>query len=299
MSRKNYFYGERKKKCYFEGWYFKHENGSQTICFIPSFHINPRGEKSAMLQVIANDHVWKIHYAPEQFYAAKGRLYCRIGRNVFSETGISIDIRTRELKMKGKLVYGKFSQLSGDIMGPFRWIPFMQCRHEIISMRHNVAGTLKINREQLHFDKGIGYIEKDRGTSFPDQYVWTQCSRGAGGRLHLMAAAATIPVGPFSFEGTIVEIWYGRRHYRLATYCGARVKERTEKRIVIEQKHIKFEAQLQQNHPQKLLAPQLGAMGRGIYEHAACTVRYRLFVDGDLLFDEICTPAGFEADIRE
>ena len=67
MSRKNYFYGERKKKCYFEGWYFKHENGSQTICFIPSFHINPRGEKSAMLQVIANDHVWKIHYAPEQF----------------------------------------------------------------------------------------------------------------------------------------------------------------------------------------------------------------------------------------
>ena len=294
MSRKNYFYGERKKKCYFEGWYFKHENGSQTICFIPSFHIDPRGEKSAMLQVIANDHVWKIHYAPEQFYAAKGRLYCRIGRNVFSENGISIDIRTRELKMKGKLVYGKFSQLSGDIMGPFRWIPFMQCRHEIISMRHNVAGTLKINREQLHFG-----IEKDRGTSFPDQYVWTQCSRGAGGRLHLMAAAATIPVGPFSFEGTIAEIWYGRRHYRLATYCGARVKERTEKRIVIEQKHIKFEAQLQQNHPQKLLAPQLGAMGRGIYEHAACTVRYRLFVDGDLLFDEICTPAGFEADIRE
>ena len=66
----------------------------------------------------------------------------------------------------------------------------------------------------------------------------------------MMAAAATIPVGPFSFEGTIAEIWYGRRHYRLATYCGARVKERTEKRIVIEQKHIKFEAQLQQNHPQ-------------------------------------------------
>ena len=252
-----------------------------------------------MLQVIANDHVWKIHYAPEQFYAAKGRLYCRIGRNVFSENGISIDIRTRELKMKGKLVYGKFSQLSGDIMGPFRWIPLMQCRHEIISMRHNVAGTLKINGEQLHFGKGIGYIEKDRGTSFPDQYVWTQCSRGAGGRLHLMAAAATIPVGPFSFAGTIAEIWYGRRHYRLATYCGARVKERTEKRIVIEQKQIKFEAQLQQNHPQKLLAPQLGAMGRGIYEHAACTVRYRLFVNGDLLFDEICTPAGFEADIRE
>ena len=68
---------------------------------------------------------------------------------------------------------------------------------------------------------------------------------------------------------------------------------------MIEQKHIKLEARLQQNHPQKLLAPQLGAMGRGIYEHAACTVRYRLFVDGDLLFDEICTPAGFEADIRE
>ena len=298
MSRKNYFYGEQKGKCYFEGWYFKHENGSQTICFIPSFHIDQRGQRSAMLQVIANDHVWKIHYAPEQFYAAKGRLYCRIGRNVFSENGISIDIRTRELKMKGNLSYGKFAELQRDIMGPFRRMPFLQCRHEIISMRHRVAGTLKLNREKIHFGKGSGYIEKDRGTSFPDRYVWTQCSRGAGGRLNLMAAAATIPVGPFSFEGTIAEIWFGRRKYRLATYCGARVKESTEKRMVIEQKNIKFEAQLQEKNPQKLLAPQSGAMGRNIYEHAACTVRYRLFENGEVIFNEICTPAGFEADIR-
>ena len=97
MSREKLFY-EGNKEVPFEGWYFKHENGSQTICFIPSFHINPRGEKSAMLQVIANDHVWKIHYAPEQFYAAKGRLYCRIGKMSFPENGISIDIRTKKIE---------------------------------------------------------------------------------------------------------------------------------------------------------------------------------------------------------
>lgn len=298
MRGKKYFYGERKKRSYFEGWYFKQENESQTICFIPSFHIDRKGKKSAMLQVIVNEHVWTIHYAPEQFYAAKGRLYCRVGRNIFSENGISIDIRTKDLRMKGTLAYGKFSTLKRDIMGPFCRVPLMQCRHEVISMRHGVAGTLEWNREKISFYKGKGYIEKDRGSSFPEEYLWTQCTEGAEGRLSLMAAAATIPFGIFRFHGTIAEIWYGGKCYRLATYCGARVREQNSRRLVIAQKELLFQAELQEKHPQKLLAPRSGAMQRTVCEHAACAVRYRLLQHGAVIFDEICAPAGFEADLK-
>lgn len=299
MRGKKYFYGEKKKRSYFEGWYFKQENETQTICFIPSFHIDEKGQKSAMLQIIANEHVWTIHYAPEQFYAAKGRLYCRIGRNIFSENGISIDIRTKGLSMKGKLAYGKFSTLQQDIMGPFCRVPLMQCRHEVISMRHSVVGTLEFNREKICFSKGSGYIEKDCGNSFPEEYLWTQCTKGAEGRLSLMAAAATIPFGPVRFDGTIAEIWYGRKRYRLATYCGARVKERTGRRLVITQKDLLFQAELQDQNPRKLLAPKSGVMRRTIYEHASCTVRYCLMKKGVVIFDEFCNSSGFEADIKE
>lgn len=298
MRGKKYFYGERKKNSYFEGWYFKQENETQTICFIPSFHIDRNGKKSAMLQVIANEQVWTIHYAPEQFYAAKGRLYCRIGKNVFSAKGISIDIQTKELRMKGQLAYGAFSTLERDIMGPFCRMPLLQCRHEIISMRHSVAGMLEVNREKIRFYQGNGYIEKDRGSSFPEEYLWTQCTKGAEGRLSLMAAAATISVGYFRFCGAIAEIWYGGTRYRIATYHGASVRERTSHRLVITQKELLFQAELLEKHPQKLLAPQSGAMQRTVYEHASCTVRYRLLKHGAVVFDEICTSAGFESDLK-
>ena len=49
---------------------------------------------------------------------------------------------------------------------------------------------------------------------------------------------------------------------------------------------------------QKLLAPRSGAMQRTVCEHAACAVRYRLLQHGAVIFDEICAPAGFEADLK-
>ena len=49
------FHGEKKKKSFFEGWYLKHQSGKESLSFIPAFHIDEEGNRSASIQVITND----------------------------------------------------------------------------------------------------------------------------------------------------------------------------------------------------------------------------------------------------
>ena len=49
-----YFCGPRKRKNYFEGWYFKHSSKNLNIAFIPSISVVNSNEKRAYIQVISN-----------------------------------------------------------------------------------------------------------------------------------------------------------------------------------------------------------------------------------------------------
>lgn len=69
-----------------------------------------------------------------------------------------------------------FTPLRSDIMGPFRFLPGMECSHGVISMGHSLEGKLDLNGKRIDFSGGTGYVETDRGRSFPSAYLWTQCT---------------------------------------------------------------------------------------------------------------------------
>ena len=103
---------------------------------------------------------------------------------------------------------------------PSNLSPFLQCRHSILSMKHSVTGNICINGVDYSFSNANGYLEGDRGYSFPKEYAWTQCFFAGGS---LVLCVADIPFGLFSFTGIISIIHYHGREYRLATYLGAKV----------------------------------------------------------------------------
>ena len=45
-------------------------------------------------------------------------------------------------------------------MGPYSFIPFMECYHGILSMNHKILGSLKYNDENISFNEGKGYMER-------------------------------------------------------------------------------------------------------------------------------------------
>ena len=156
-------------------------------------------------------------------------------------------------------------------MGPFRYVPFMQCRHSVYSMRHSVNGELSINDTPYVFQDAIGYSEGDRGYSFPRKYAWTQYSFPGGA---LMLSIAEIPFGGFCFTGIIGIVLLHGKEYRLATYLGAKADKVEADEMIVRQGGFTFTVKPQDLSGYPLCAPAAGVMARTIYEHPSCKVFY-------------------------
>lgn len=200
----------------FSGWYFRCQSDLQTLAVIPSVH-RTKESKYCAIQLITDTQSFHVPFPYPDFHKEGDQI--SIAGNRFGKEGITLDIRTLDLHATGSVQFGPFTPIQYDIMGPFRYVPFMQCRHSVYSMHHSVDGELIVNGTPYMFANAFGYIEGDRGYSFPSKYVWTQCSFPDGA---LMLSIADIPIGGFHFTGVIGIVHLRGKEYRLATYLGAK-----------------------------------------------------------------------------
>lgn len=283
-----------RKKDFFEGWYFKHQKGENTISFIPGINIDSKGNRSAFIQVITNKSSYNINYSFSKFIAFKDKLKIKIGDSIFSSKGVEIHIKDENLTIDGKIEYGSLTPIEYEIMGPFRVMPFMECSHSIISLSHKLRGSLTINGEELDLQDGIGYIETNRGTSFPKTYLWTQCNDFHNEKISIMAAIADIPFMGLNFKGCICVVYYKGKEYRLATYNGVRILKHNCKSLILKRGKYELDIKITNENPQKLLAPSGGNMSRTIHQNAACTANFKFYIDNNLEFNINSDNCSFE-----
>ncbi len=298
-----YFHGIGKKYPYFEGWYLKHQNQGKTIALIPAVHADKKGGWSASIQVVTDEGAWYFTYPIELCKLSRRSFRVKIGENIFSEKGIRIKIVNSEIAVEGRIHYGKFQKIKGDIMGFFQWIPFLQCHHGVISMAHNLSGSLTVcgkdkKEEIIEFTGGRGYIETDWGSSFPRTYIWSQCGFGMDEKNSIMVSAADVPVFGFHLPGCICAIHYKGREYRLGTYYGARIKEYGPGTVTITQGIMTVKVTRQSDNSFGLHAPQGGSMKRMIKESPACLVRYQFWMGRVNVFDVISDRGSYEEEIE-
>lgn len=290
-----YFHGKNRSGPYFEGWYLKHQSRRrQSLALIPAFHIDHTGRRGASLQVIANSGSWWLEYPEAQFHADPNHFQLQLGQSWFSRQGCVLNIDQDGFLLQGTLKYGPFTAIRSDIMGPFGLFAGMQCSHGIISMGHRLEGALKLNGEILDFSNGTGYIETDRGRSFPSSYLWTQCVWNGSENGSLMLAIASIPLPVVSFTGCICAVVHRGREYRLATYQGANIIEWSPNSARIRQGKYRLTVELLEEQGQSLRAPVEGSMKRTIHESLRATVRYCFWKEEELLFQHIDPCASFE-----
>ena len=275
---------------YFCGWYFKCQNKEQTIALIPAVH-SFNGKPSASLQIIGDNDYCNIPLSYQRMQIDKHEPHASYSPNYFSPQGIKLNLYTHNFSASGKLTFSNFTPIRYDIMGPFHFVPFMECRHNIFSMRHRVDGSLTINDHTYTFTNSLGYIEGDRGYSFPKQYLWSHCFFADGS---LMLSVAHIPLGPIQFTGIISVIMLGKKEYRLATYLGAKVLKIKDREVVIRQGDLTLTAALLDNSSFPLRAPVLGQMSRTIGENASCLAYYHLTKGGKTLLEFKSSRASFE-----
>lgn len=264
----------------FEGWYFKHQKGDDMVAFIPG-----QAESGAFIQVISQEGAQQFEIsnltADDGVIRADG---CR-----FSRQGCHIELPG----ISGEIAYGPFAPLSSDIMGPFRFFP-MECRHGVLSMAHGLQGNVMIHGHMHSFDGGLGYIEKDSGTSFPRSYLWMQCNDFPT-PCSIMVSIAHVPFCGSSFRGCICAIWYQGREYRLATYRGVQIPAFTPEHICLSQGRFLLELDIAPSHVgHPLRAPHLGKMCNTIRESCNAHLHARLWKSGKLVFDLQSDHAAYE-----
>ena len=273
---------------YFCGWYFRCQSDQQTLAVIPSVH-KPKPSKYCTLQLITDTQAFHVPFPFSAFQKKDGQI--TLGGNRFGKDGVCLGIHTPDLHVTGSVRFGAFTPIQYDIMGPFRYVPFLQCRHSIFSMRHSVDGTLWVNGTPYVFRDAVGYMEGDRGYSFPTSYVWTQCSFSNGA---LMLSVADIPLGCFHFTGVIGVVLLHGKEYRLATYLGAKAVKRKPEEIVVRQGSLLLTVRPHGSGGHPLRAPIRGAMTRTIHECASCGVFYRFEENGKPLLELDASNAALE-----
>ena len=277
---------------YFEGYYVKCVGKQGSVAVIFGRQACGR-EKSSFIQIITKKNSYSATYKSAG-KISKSKFEARVDKNFSDKTGLFLDIDTQDLTVKGNVVFGEFAKIKYGAMGPFKFLPFMECRHTVASMKHALTGQITINGETYDFDGGTGYIEGDRGRSFPQKYFWSQhnCEERD---ISVFASAAVIPYMGLSFTGTVCVIHLNGAEHRFATYLGARVKQIDDKKLLIKQGNKKLEIQvLDDKTGLPLFAPMKGGMNRVIEESLERTVRYQFLIGEDVMFDLVSEKASHE-----
>lgn len=306
------FQGSFRKQGYFEGWYFKQvsKDGRRQYSFIPGVSLGSRnGDFHAFVQVIRGDtgQTWYYSYPMEDFDPPTETFSSRVGPFRFSEAGLSGTLGNASLGEETFSLDLRFSPFCGyqsaflrpGVMGPFRFVPFMECYHGLVSMNHGLSGTVTQGSEPVSFEGGRGYAEKDWGSSMPSSWVWIQCNSFERPDVSFMFSLATIPWLGSSFPGFLGVLAIGTRILTFATYGRTKINELTigtgACRCSLEDRQGRLTFEARSVRVGELKAPVKGSMLRSIGECVDSTVTLRWEGRDGEIFEGIGHPAGFES----
>jgi tocopherol cyclase len=270
------FQGSFSKKNYFEGWYYKqvHLSSDKTISFIFGISTGTQDPHS-FIQVIQSNPLTTAYFRfPLKAFQMNGTSYI-IDKNRFSLTELELHLSQDDLQIDGVLhlsdhTFLDHQVLMPNIMGPFAYLPNMECNHGVVSMGHTVDGSLIINHVDYHFKREKGYLEKDWGISFPKRYIWIQGNHFENPKVGFMTSIADIPFLGLAFEGIICQLDLGHRRLRFATYNGSKVSEmkKTEDgfEFTLRKRNISLQVIAHVPVTGVLKSPHLGSMVQTIKE---------------------------------
>lgn len=299
------YHGENRTKRFFEGWYYKvvSKNEEHSFAFIPGIAMDEEGRRQAFIQILdgVNKTAEYIKFDAREFIMSSDTFDLNLGENRFKMNQITLNTKTTQ----GELIFSKqvpwsSSFLSPGIMGPFSYFPRMQCYHGILSMDHNIEGSLTYKGKVIDFTGGRGYMEKDWGKSFPSAYIWMQSNHFSKPGVSLKSSVAKIPYLGTRFVGFIAGLYFDDKLIEFTTYNGTRLRKSNVSEdkvsLIYENRKHKLEIEAVRKDGTVLAAPILGFMDGRIEESMQSTIKVKLTdkKTSQVLFEDEGRNAGLE-----
>lgn len=263
-----------KKKDYFYGKYYK--------------FVSIDGYSFAIIDAYTSEgHSYQL--------VTKEKSYLNIGIDSIvinnDEHEFIFNINNEEISIIGTLKLDTFHPLKRKVMGPFTYLPLMECKHDIYSMYHSLKGYLSINGDKVSFDNGYGYIEGDKGVNFPKNYIWYN---SVIDNIGVTLAIATIPYGLISFTGLLCFIKNKDKDYYLSTYNLAKINKKIDNEIVITKGKYKLIINIPLINGHNLKAPVKGSFTRYIKEGIGIPSTYTFFYKDKVLLSNTDPSSSIE-----
>lgn len=299
------FQGSVNKKNYFEGWYYKTVSTPEIFAVIPGLSLG--ADSHAFIQLIdGRAHTTNyLRFPLSEFKCKSGTFDITLGKNRFLNDRIILDENRETISLHGELRFRGLNAypvkiFSPGIMGPFRFVPFMECYHGVVSVDHEVNGEINWNSRKINISDGRGYIEKDWGRSMPGSWIWLQSNFFRETGTSFMLSVARIPWLGRSFNGHLGYFYHENKFYPFATYNGSsyQVIDSGNGRLTVYLRNNKYklEAKIVANGEDgELIAPVNGEMQRPIREKTDAEVSIILkHSNGDLIYEGTGNYCGIE-----
>jgi hypothetical protein len=222
---------------------------------------------------------------------------------------INLDLKTSDQEINGKLNFKNLFPwpvkfFSPGAMGPFAFLPRMECSHAVLSFDHEINGHLKINGKDISFDHGRGYIEKDWGRSFPSGYVWMQSNHFPENEVSFMASIARIPYLGRSFTGFLAGFLYDGELNLFSTYNRSKITDLRINGALVSFKLMKknqiLEIVATQSKSSQLRSPIHGKMTGKVLESLTSSIDLRFSdLEKNIEYSGIGEIAGMEIMAKE
>jgi tocopherol cyclase len=288
------YHGHGRRPPFFEGWYYKLVDaaGVARYAVIPGvFLSDDPAQAHAFVQFLdgATGGASYHRYPVDAFRAARRSLHVVVGGNRFTDRRIDLALDGEGRTVRGSVELGwlrpwPVRPWSPGIMGPYAFVPSMECNHGVVSFDHPLTGGLTVDGRDIDLTGGRGYIEKDWGAAFPAGYVWLQSNHFATVGTSLVGSIAIIPWRRSAFPGFLVGLWHDGRLHRFATYTGARTEH-----LAITDDHVEWTV-VDRRHRLRLRArraeggllygPTREAMGSRVGETMRATIAAQLTEHG-------------------
>lgn len=304
------YHGTGRSTGHFEGWYVKMVSADRDarLAVIPGVFLAPQadGPHEAFVQVLdgGTGRSWYVPFALQDFHAAPDRFEVRVGANVFSSEGVHLDLP--EVGLHGAVTFTSrldpwpVNLVAPGAMGPYAFVPFMECYHGVVSFGHGLAGSLTLGGRRWDLAGGRGYIEKDWGKSFPAGYLWMHSNHFSHPGTSVMASIALIPWMRGTFRGVLIGVKHQGKLYVFATYNRSRTKyigvdDKRVRWTVVRGDRYRIDITAERSAGALLHAPIRTEMHKRVEETLNATLRVKLTApDGVVVMEDVGEVAGLE-----
>lgn len=286
-----WYHGHGKKPPFFEGWYYKlvSKDEKHRFAIIPGvfLHEDP-SETHSFIQILNGTTGKTTYHRYQHFEAASDDFDVRIDRSHFQQDKISLNVQDEIAEITGELSFDNLTPWASTAfwigyMGPYAWIPNLECNHGVLSFQHDIDGTLNVDGQEIDFSGGRGYMEKDWGKSFPDGYIWFQSNHFEQDNVSISASVATLPLFGRTTVGFNVGLWIDGEQWIWSTYNGSKIDrlEVTDSTVewVLYNKHSEIKMSVDRAEGGLLVGPERLAMQKHVDE----TMNASLTVEVDAL----------------